>query len=336
MPGPRSARPRHGPRPILRPVRPAETRHADRRPRAPRRHRRRRAHPVRALDGRVRRSEQPGHADRDACRRWSSAIGLQGDGSATSAPGAVLKHSRDFNLTRECVLSSGLPRRRPAFDLQRACGTSLETAIVIGMKIAIGQIDSGIAAGVDTASDVPIGVSEGLRRILLRSSRGAVLGERLAPWLGLRPRALQAAAARGRRAAHRALDGPELRADGAAPGRSRARSRTSSRSRATGAPPRRTTRASSTTWSSSSAGLKRDNNLRRDSTLEKLARAQALVSDGRQRHADRRQLDADDRRRRSGAARERGLGDGARPAGARATSRTASSRPSTSSTAKGC
>ena len=81
----------------------------------------------------------------------------------------MLKHSRDFGLTRECVLDSGLARETPAFDLQRACGTSLDTAIVIGLKIAMGQIDSGIAAGVDTASDVPIVYPDAYRRILLRS-----------------------------------------------------------------------------------------------------------------------------------------------------------------------
>jgi acetyl-CoA C-acetyltransferase len=93
--------------------------------------------------------------------------------------GAVLKHSRDFGLTRECVLDSGLSRETPAFDLQRACGTSLDTAIVIGLKIAMGQIDSGIAAGVDTASDVPMVYPDSYRRILLRSSRGKSLGARL-------------------------------------------------------------------------------------------------------------------------------------------------------------
>jgi len=79
----------------------------------------------------------------------------------------------------------------PGFDLQRACGTSLETAIVIGMKIALGQIDCGIAAGVDTASDVPISVGAGLRRALLRSARGRRVGQRVAPWLSLRPRDLK-------------------------------------------------------------------------------------------------------------------------------------------------
>jgi acetyl-CoA C-acetyltransferase len=113
---------------------------------------------------------------------------LAGERLGDVGAGAVLKHPRDFNLTREAVLSSGLAPETPAFDLQRACGTSLETAIIVGMKIALGQIDSGIAAGVDTASDAPIGVSEGLRKLMLRSARGRSLGERLMPWLGLRPR----------------------------------------------------------------------------------------------------------------------------------------------------
>jgi acetyl-CoA C-acetyltransferase len=101
--------------------------------------------------------------------------------------GAVLKSPRDFNLTREAVLGTTLDAHTPAFDLQRACGTSLETAIVLGLKIAAGQIDSAIAAGVDTASDAPIGINENLRRILLRSARGRSLGERLSPWAALRP-----------------------------------------------------------------------------------------------------------------------------------------------------
>lgn len=101
--------------------------------------------------------------------------------------GAVLKRPRDFNLARESVLGTTLDPRTPAFDLQRACGTSLETAILLGLKIAAGQVDSAIAAGVDTASDAPIGINENLRRILLRSARGRSFGERLAPWAALRP-----------------------------------------------------------------------------------------------------------------------------------------------------
>ena len=102
--------------------------------------------------------------------------------------GAVIKHSRDWNLARECVLGSGLAPETPAFDVQRACGTSLEAAILIGNKIALGQIDSGIAAGTDSISDAPIVYPDEYRRILLRSFRGKSLGERIAPWASLRPR----------------------------------------------------------------------------------------------------------------------------------------------------
>lgn len=107
------------------------------------------------------------------------------------AAGAVIKHSRDFNLAREAVLGSGLAPETPAFDLQRACGTSLEAAIDIGLKIAAGQIDSGIAAGVDSTSDVPVVFRDGFRNILLRSNRGRSFMEKLKPWFGLRPRHLK-------------------------------------------------------------------------------------------------------------------------------------------------
>jgi len=112
---------------------------------------------------------------------------LRGERLGDVGAGAVLKHSKDFNLTRECVLGSGLAPETPAFDLQRACGTSLDTAIVLGLKIAAGQIDSGIAAGVDTASDVPIVYPAAYRKLLLRSARGRSFGEKISPWFGLRP-----------------------------------------------------------------------------------------------------------------------------------------------------
>ena len=112
---------------------------------------------------------------------------LRGERLGDVGAGAVLKHSQDFNLTRECVLDSGLAPETPAFDLQRACGTSLDTAIVLGLKIATGQIDSAIAAGVDSASDVPIVYPEAYRRLLLRSARGKTLARKIGPWFGLRP-----------------------------------------------------------------------------------------------------------------------------------------------------
>ncbi|WP_342649772.1 acetyl-CoA C-acetyltransferase [Pseudomonas sp. REB1044] len=101
--------------------------------------------------------------------------------------GAVLKHSRDLSLTRECVLGSRLSPQTPAYDIQQACGTGLEAALLVANKIALGQIDSAIAGGVDTTSDAPIALNEGLRRVLLEANRGRRLSERLKPFLKLRP-----------------------------------------------------------------------------------------------------------------------------------------------------
>jgi acetyl-CoA C-acetyltransferase len=104
------------------------------------------------------------------------------------AGGAVLKHARDFNLTREAVLGSGLDPHTPAFDVQQACGTSLEATLLLANKIALGQIESGIACGTDTASDVPITVHEELRRILLAANRAQRAGQRLRELARIRPR----------------------------------------------------------------------------------------------------------------------------------------------------
>src|SRR5215467_12709018 len=94
-------------------------------------------------------------------------FGLSGGVLGEVAAGAVLKHSRDFNLTRECVLGSRLSATTPAYDVQQACGTGLETTILVANKIVLGQIDSGVAGGVDSASDAPIAVNDDLRRTLL-------------------------------------------------------------------------------------------------------------------------------------------------------------------------
>ncbi|MFM7625275.1 MAG: acetyl-CoA C-acetyltransferase, partial [Gammaproteobacteria bacterium] len=102
--------------------------------------------------------------------------------------GAVLKHTRDFNLARECVLDSGLDPQTPAFDMQRACGTSLEAAIAVANKIALGQIDAGIAAGVDTVSDAPVVYPREYQQLLLRAFRGRSAWARIKPFFGLRPR----------------------------------------------------------------------------------------------------------------------------------------------------
>lgn len=112
---------------------------------------------------------------------------LHGERLGEVAAGAVLKHSRDFNLTRECVLSSGLAPETSAFDVQQACGTGLEAAIAIGNKIALGQIESGIAGGVDTTSDAPIAVNDKLRKILLEANRAKTTGQKLAALAKFRP-----------------------------------------------------------------------------------------------------------------------------------------------------
>jgi acetyl-CoA C-acetyltransferase len=113
--------------------------------------------------------------------------GLEGQTLGDVALGAVIKHSRDFNLARESTLSSGLAPETPAFDVQRACGTSLSAAILIGSKISTGLIDAGIAGGTDSISDMPIVYAEPYRQLLLESARGRTLGARLKPWLKLRP-----------------------------------------------------------------------------------------------------------------------------------------------------
>ena len=114
-------------------------------------------------------------------------FGLEGERLGEVAAGAVIKHSSQWNLTRECVLGSGLHATTPAFDLQRACGTSLEAAIQVANKIALGQIDAGIAGGSDSVSDAPIVYPREYQQLLLESARGRSLGARLKPWLGLRP-----------------------------------------------------------------------------------------------------------------------------------------------------
>ena len=98
-------------------------------------------------------------------------FGLQDERLGEVAAGAVLKLSRDFNLTREAVLGSALSAATPAYDVQQACGTGLETAILVSNKIALGQIESGIAGGVDTTSDAPIAVNEEFRQVLLAANR---------------------------------------------------------------------------------------------------------------------------------------------------------------------
>ncbi|MCQ9366774.1 acetyl-CoA C-acetyltransferase [Brevibacterium sp. 91QC2O2] len=120
--------------------------------------------------------------------------GLAGRELGEVAGGAVLKHSRDFNLTRETVLGSALASTTPAFDLGQACATGLEAVVTISQKIRLGQIDSGIAGGVDSASDAPLAVGEHARGILLEAMRSKTLAGRVKALSRLRPSDLAPAA----------------------------------------------------------------------------------------------------------------------------------------------
>jgi acetyl-CoA C-acetyltransferase len=113
---------------------------------------------------------------------------LKGQMLGDVALGAVIKHSSDWNLARESVIGSGLSLRTPGVDMQRACGTSLEACINIANKIALGQIESGIAGGCDSLSDVPIVFAEGFRSLMMTSYRGNSFLQKALPWFRLRPR----------------------------------------------------------------------------------------------------------------------------------------------------
>jgi acetyl-CoA C-acetyltransferase len=117
----------------------------------------------------------------------ASKFNLQGETLGEVAAGAVLKHSRDFNLTRESVLGSKLAPETPAYDVQQACGTGLEATILVANKIALGQIDAGIAGGVDTTSDAPIALNEDLREVLLEVNRSKTNAQRLRALAKIRP-----------------------------------------------------------------------------------------------------------------------------------------------------
>jgi acetyl-CoA C-acetyltransferase len=114
-------------------------------------------------------------------------FGLEGERLGEVAAGAVLKHSRDFNLTRECVLGSRLAAETPAYDIQQACDTGIQAATAVANKIALGLIDVGVAGGTDTTSDAPIAVNEKLRRILLDANRAKSMQARLAALARIRP-----------------------------------------------------------------------------------------------------------------------------------------------------
>src|SRR4051812_16785782 len=113
--------------------------------------------------------------------------GLRNERVGEVAAGAVIKHSKDWNLARECTLGSGLHPTTPAYDLQRACGTSLSATAQLANRIALGEIDCAIAGGADSASDVPLTYSRNLQRTVLSLSRGKTWGDKLGTIGNLRP-----------------------------------------------------------------------------------------------------------------------------------------------------
>ncbi|GAA2118288.1 acetyl-CoA C-acetyltransferase [Nocardioides bigeumensis] len=114
-------------------------------------------------------------------------FGLAGEQVGEVVAGAVLKHSRDFNLTRESVLGSKLAPETPATDIQQACGTGLQAVIQVASKVALGQIDSGIAGGTDTTSDAPVAISDRLRRKLMKVNSARDTRGRLTALAQIRP-----------------------------------------------------------------------------------------------------------------------------------------------------
>ncbi|MGY1688957.1 acetyl-CoA C-acetyltransferase [Geodermatophilus sp. SYSU D01105] len=114
-------------------------------------------------------------------------FGLQDVRLGEVVAGAVLKHARDFNLTRESVLGSRLSAATPAYDVQQACGTGLEAAILVANKIALGQVESGVAGGVDTTSDAPLAINDEMRRALIAFSSAKTLRQRVEALAGVRP-----------------------------------------------------------------------------------------------------------------------------------------------------
>src|SRR3954447_13471759 len=114
-------------------------------------------------------------------------FGLEGERLGEVVAGAVLKHSRDFNLARESVLGSKLSPETPAIDIQQACGTGLQATIEVANKVALGQIEVGVAGGSDTASDAPVAISDKLRKKLLRVNAAKDTRARLAALAAIRP-----------------------------------------------------------------------------------------------------------------------------------------------------
>ena len=207
-----------------------------------------------------------------ALRGVVERYGLQGQRLDDVAAGAVMKHSSQWNLTRESVLGSGLAAETPGLDLQRACGTSLEAAILLGNKIALGQIDCAIAGGVDTVSDPPVVYPRSFQQLLLRSYRGKTLRRTGGALVRLAPEEFAAGAAGDRGAAHRLVHGREHRTHGEDLGNHARRAGPTGAGKPSKGGGGLRSRVLQGSGASSISGVTQDNNIRSDSTLEKLAK----------------------------------------------------------------
>ncbi len=236
--------------------------------------------------------------------------GLAGERLGEVVAGAVLKHSRDFNLTRETVLGTRLDPTTPAYDIQQACGTGLEAAILVANKIALGQVDAGIAGGVDSASDAPIAVSEGLRRTLLAANRARSAGERAKALAGLRPGHLLPTIPENVEPRTGLSMGEHMALTAAQWGITRG-----DQDELAAASHRHLAAAYERGFFDDLVtpylGVSRDNEPARRLDRREAVGPQAGLRQGRRRDDDGRQLDAPDRRRVGRAPRERGVGGGA-------------------------
>ena len=244
-------------------------------------------------------------------------FGLQGEQLGEVVAGAVLKHARDFNLTRESVLGSALSPATPAYDIQQACDTGIEAAVLVANKIALGQIDVGVAGGTDTTSDAPLGVNDDLRRIMMKANNTKSTAERAKLLTQLRPGHIVPDMPRNAEPRTGPVDGRAHRADRRALGdHARGAGRADG-----GQPPEPRRRLRPRLLRRPRHPVPRPR-ARRDIAPRLLrgqaGQAQAGLRRQRQRDDDGGQLDAPVGRRLGRAAVQRRVGGGALPAGARA------------------
>ena len=245
-------------------------------------------------------------------------FGLAGSVVDEVVGGAVLKHARDFNLIRECVMGSALDDATPAYDVQQACDTGIQAAVLAANKIALGQIEVAIAGGVDTTSDAPLGVNDDLRRLLVKVNAAKSTADRVKLLAHVRP-------------SHLAPDVPRNAEPRTGLSMGEHAAITARKWGITREAQDELTALSHQNLAAAYdrgffddlvtpyLGLSRDQNLRPDSTRREAGEAQAGLRHARgRRDDDRRQLDAAVGRRVGGPAVDRRVGRGAQLPGARA------------------